>query len=385
MAVSLARTDLTREGASGRQPKYAKLKDYLIAEFTEGRIRPGDALPTEKEMAKTFQVALGTVRQALAGLEQEGFIRREQGRGTFVNESMHRKLNNGTETYVLLAVNSRGVDASMWRGFESGCKESSHHMIVCNSENDLLLQGNLILQLLQKDVAGVAIYPIASRETPYYQVSPLRERGIPVVMCHRGVDGFASPVLVVPHQEMGRQVGDALAEQGHRRVAMFSDVPTVHSLDAFTRGMRESLRAQGGELPDEFVYSGESPSMRPAEREKQIAQSLERIFGDENPPTAVWCVTSGLAESVYLLLQGMGLRIPEDISLVGFGDIHRTSALARRITTSAFDDEELGRKAFRLLEEMALGNRALDDTERIEMPVCLLEGETLGPAPCEMM
>ncbi len=381
MAISLERFVDGDGAVASRQPKYARLKDFLIDEVTQGRIQPGEALPTEREMAGTLQLALGTVRQALAELEQDGLIRREQGRGTFVNEAGHLQPRKDMGVYVLLAVNSRGVDASMWRGFELGCKKTKHHMIVCNSENNVLLQGDLILQLLQKDVTGVAIYPVASPETPYYQVAPLRDRGIPVVFCQRGVDGFSAPVIVLPHEQMGRLVGKAFAERGHRRTALFSSVPTIGSVEAFQRGMREALSAENGVLPDEFVYSGESLDIDLPGQEKQIIQSLERMLSAKKPPTAIWCVSFGLAELIYLRLQEMGLHVPRDISLVGFGDVHRTGALAQRIAIAAFDDEELGREAVRVLEEMASGDRALDDTERIVMPVQLIEGETLGQAP----
>ena len=61
------------------QPKYARVKSYLLRELTEGRLRPGEVLPPELRLAESLQVARTTVRQALAELEQDGLIRRVQG------------------------------------------------------------------------------------------------------------------------------------------------------------------------------------------------------------------------------------------------------------------------------------------------------------------
>src|SRR6185503_14917161 len=65
-------------------PLYHQLKTALLRELEGGRWRPGDKLPTEDELIARFHVSRITVRQALRDLAQMGHIRREQGRGTFV-------------------------------------------------------------------------------------------------------------------------------------------------------------------------------------------------------------------------------------------------------------------------------------------------------------
>ena len=65
-------------------PLYHQLQNVLKAEIESGRWRPGERLPSEQEIGERFQVSKITVRQALQELAQVGYIRREQGRGTFV-------------------------------------------------------------------------------------------------------------------------------------------------------------------------------------------------------------------------------------------------------------------------------------------------------------
>ena len=65
-------------------PLYHQLKASLLRDIEAGRWRPGDRIPTEDELIKRFHVSKITVRQALSDLAQSGYIRREQGRGTFV-------------------------------------------------------------------------------------------------------------------------------------------------------------------------------------------------------------------------------------------------------------------------------------------------------------
>ena len=81
------------------RPKYERLKDYLTAELTAGRLRPGDALPSEPKLAESLQVARNTVRQALNDLEQQGLVRRVKGRGTYIHDDARRHMKRGLDAF----------------------------------------------------------------------------------------------------------------------------------------------------------------------------------------------------------------------------------------------------------------------------------------------
>src|ERR1035441_8756080 len=68
-------------------PKHERLRTYLVKELHAGRLRPGDALPTELELAERASMSRNTVRQALSHLERNGMIRRMRGRGAFIHEA----------------------------------------------------------------------------------------------------------------------------------------------------------------------------------------------------------------------------------------------------------------------------------------------------------
>lgn len=70
---------------SGPLPKYHQLIEILRQQIVSGELKPNDQLPTEEVLCQAYGVSRGTVRQAIHNLVQEGLIRREQGRGTFVN------------------------------------------------------------------------------------------------------------------------------------------------------------------------------------------------------------------------------------------------------------------------------------------------------------
>ena len=375
------RTDLNE--AIRIQPKHVRLQSFLRTELTSGRLRAGEPLPTEVHLAKTLRIARSTVRQAMAELERDGLIYRIRGKGTFVRREPDAASDPGVADFALVVPETRAdLYASLLHGFEAAAAKVNNHVSVCSTDNDLNKQGNLILQLLRKKVAGVAIVPATAPPTPAYQVLELQERGIPVVFCHRRVQGVRAPLLAIPFDQVGQLAGQAFLKQGHRRAAFIAVLRSEATL-RYEAGLREAMRNGGGDLPEEFVYMGPTTSPDVAEQEETVFQVLRHMCDNPDPPTAIFTGGDPMAELVYLLLGRMELRVPEDISVVGFGGTHRDGALLARLTSVVVDEADLGRQAVDLLHQMSAGNRPLDDDEVRVMRLSISAGRTLGPTPKE--
>jgi GntR family transcriptional regulator, arabinose operon transcriptional repressor len=364
---------------SGQTPKHERLRMRIIEDLQAGRLRPGTLLPTENELAAATRMSRNTVRQALSDLERSGVIRRVRGRGTYIDDSALHRLNAGLDLFALVIPDTRGgYYPSLQRGFHTASAELHNQVIVCDTDNDPFRQADDLLQLIDKKVAGVAIVPTTSPPTPAHQLRPLHERGIPIVFCHRRVEGLQAPLVSFSAVEVGRMAGRALIEAGHRRVAFFSAQRAGLSLQ-YEQGLREVLQNSNAHLPENFIRS-DTTTKPTAAHQAFVEKNLRQLLGLAKPPTAIFCAFDSEAELVYLLLQRFGVRVPEDMSVVGFGGTWREGALARLLTSVAVDEEELGRKAVKLLEEMRWRRKPLDDMTEILMPLSLSDGQTLGPA-----
>lgn len=368
------------DAALAAMPKHERLRAYLMRELSEGRLKPGDVLPTELELATSAEVSRNTVRHALAELERGGLIRRVRGLGTFVHESAMQRLKAGLDIFALVIPDTRGgYYPSLQRGFHEASTSGHNQVIVCDTDNDPFRQADALLQLIDKKVAGVAIVPTTSPTTPAHQIRPLHERGIPIVFCHRGVEGINAPLISFSALEVGRMAGRAMLAKGHRRGAFFAIQRAGLSIQ-YERGLGEALQEGGGDLPADFVCYDDSPKVT-TDHERFLKTNLRRLFEDKARPTAIFCAFDSEAELVYLLLTQMGIRVPEDMSLIGFGGTWREGALTRRLTSVTVDEEELGRKAVQLLEEMRRREKPLNNSTEIILPLSLAVGETLGAAP----
>ena len=274
---------------------------------------------------------------------------------------------------------------ALQNGFERAAAEEHAQVIVSSTDNDPVRQGNVILQLLSKEVAGVALVPTLV-PAPAFQIEMLQKQGIPVVFCHRRVEGVRAPLVLIPYSEVGRMAGRKLLKCGHRRVAMYYPVP-LHALISspsgrdYAVGLREVLRPAGGDLPEEFILSSDTDTVDYGIHEKELWPKIKELFSRPDRPTAIMTSYDTLGEIVYMALERLGLRVPEDVSVISFGGKERKGAIVRRLTSVVIDGAGIGRQAARLLNEMCSDQRSIHDNEEIQIPLELSDGRSLGPAP----
>ena len=368
------------EGSSGApQLKYEQLCSRLIDDVQKGRLKPGDLLPSEPEFAEQLNVARGTVRQALAHMERNGLVRRIRGKGTYIHEDAPSRLRPGLDAFALILPDSqRGYYPSLVAGFEEAASQVRNQVLLISTQNDCARQGDGVLQLIDKKVAGVAIVPVVSQVTPAYQIRQLQKHNIPVVLCHRGVEGVLAPILSFPAREVGRLAGERLVHHGHERVAFVSALRSGLG-DAYEAGLRGALEAAGSSLPDSrVIYLGIDGYSDYEAYERLMDQAISRLIDSPDRPTAIFTGFDTTAELIYLQLTRRGLSVPGDMSLISFGGATRLSPMQQRLTAVTVDEAALGRLAVGLLDEMRHGRRAIQSDERIEIALSVSEGKTVS-------
>lgn len=367
-------------------PKYERLCVQLVQDVVSGRLKPGDLLPPEPLFAEQLQLARSTVRQALSQMERNGLVRRVRGKGTFIHEDAPARLKGGLDVFALIVPDAQsGYYPSLMTGFEESSDESRNQVITISTRNDPYRQADAILQLIDKRVSGVAIVPVTSPSTPAYHVRQLQKNGIPVVLCHRAVDGIRAPILAFRGRDIGRLGGDALVRRGHRRVAFISAMRTALS-EQHEMGLRAALQAAGESIDPRHVVYLENDGYADLESyERQMDESLGRLV--EMPigerPTAIVTVFDQTAELIFLQLMRRGVMVPVDMSLLSFGGATRLGPMQHRLTAVTVDENAIGRQAADLLTQMRTGRRAIESDERIEIELGFHTGQTLGQPPVD--
>lgn len=382
--LQLSLPDLNANIVPSNRTKHERLRDHLVTEMQEGRLKPGALLPSEQNLAESLGVARNTVRQAMASLEQDGFVQRVHGKGTFVHEHVKEKFRtNSTGLFaVIVPETQRGFYPNLLKSFSTAAEGIHHQVIVCNTDNQVDRQGNAILQLIDREVAGVVIVPTTTPATPLFQVAQLQKRNIPVVFCSRRVEGSRAPLLGIPFEQVGVLAAESILSQGHREIALFFTHPSEATL-GYEAGFRKAIQRHAGTGPVGLkVYMADRSSPDVTFYEDWVNTSLEMaVFQTKTPATAIFTGFDSFTEAVYLKLVRTGYRVPEDISLVGFGASQRTTALQNQLTSVTIDEVLMGQQALNYLDRMRRKEIPLESPDVILAKIALHQGQTLGPPP----
>lgn len=360
--------------------KWQAVKKYILNEAASGMYMSGEALPTENTLCEHLGVSRNTVRQAFKELEKDGYVYRVQGGGTF-----WAKLNSGknaikTQMFGLIIPGiTRSLYPSLMKGFGHEQSIRSYQTLVCESDNDVNKQGNIILQLLNRGIDGLAIVPPTLVSTPSFHIEQMIEAGIPVVACHRIIDGVSIPSLTWDREEVGRMSGKMLMELGHSQIAYFG-VSRYSVTEAHVCGLREVLEDAGYDLPESRVIYDPPSDTEDLENQK-IARFID-LLGQTQRPTAVMCNDDTEAERIYWIATKMGMKVPEDLSIIGFGDMHRDTIFRKMLTSVVIDEYQLGKKAAAMLHEIRTGRRGIHDPGDGLLGLNIHNGTTISSPSC---
>ncbi len=302
------------------------------------------------EVAKHAGVSVGTVsnvlnRPQLVAPETRARVLRSIESLDFVRNESARALRAGRSRTIGLVVldvaNPYFTDVAV--GVEQVADEHDMVVTLCNSAEDTAREDRHLQHLEEQRVRGVLITPVVE-ETP--RLEPMIARGIPAVLVDRG-SGQASRCSVAVDDKLGgRLAAGHLLEQGHRRLAFVGGPMTIRQVSDRHEGMTMAMEAVNGS-PRLRVLEQSSLSI-PCGRKagEEIAEMSER-----QRPTAVFCANDLLAIGLLQEMIRRGLRVPEDVAIVGYDDIEYAGAAAIPLSSVRQPREQLGRAAAELLIE----------------------------------
>ena len=255
--------------------------------------------------------------------------------------------------------------ARLAAGIEQVLREANYQMMVLGDNSEAAEEVAGARTFLAMRAPGVIMTPVGSDATEL-----LRSRGIAVVEVDRRLADVPCDAVVIDNERGGREATMHLVGLGHRRIALLG-VETDWTSDAGRlNGYRTALRNAGIEFDKRLV-------VRIPLHSPDTEMRIEALL-DDGAPTAIFAANNTLAEQVWHVLRRRGLRIPGDVSLVGFDDVPWMGMVDPAITVVEQPTLELGRRAARLLLRR-LDGPTLEPALEILQPRLVVRGST-GPA-----
>lgn len=334
------------------QPKYLKLKEYLMDEMLMGRIKPGEQIPSENSLAETFAISRHTVRKAVSMLINEGYLTSEHGRGTYCIDRSHNR-SASRNIGVITTYISEYIFPKVIQGIDSVLSRNGYSIILKNTNNDTENEYSCLKDMLGKNVEGLIIEPtksaLFSRNLELFKA--LESSGIPFVFIHSYHQNLADKPYVILDDAAGMYSAvKYLAELGHRRIAGIFKADDIQGLNRH-KGYAKALADSGLPYdPDNVIlFHTEDKAEKPVTAIREMITSGRRT-------DAIACYNDEIAFKVFQLVEGMGLKVPEDISITGFDDSYLSENGAVRLTSVSHPKERLGAAAAELLLDI-LGRR----------------------------
>ncbi len=357
-------------------PMYQQILNEISARIASGEWPAGIQIPTEAELETQLQVSRVTIRQALSAAVEEGLVVRLPGKGTFVSGteiSTTIRKSEGFIGYVVPHLSS-SFNVQILLGVESILKEKGYHLIFCNSEGDLSKENELLQSLENNRMSGYIIQPVYS-EASDRSLIRLAAKGDRIVLIDRNVPGIQVDAVMSNHFEGGQQVVRHLIDQGYREIVYLAHEPIqLPSIAERLRGYQAVMTKAklnpripfvvGSPIELGYLQDQNSPTLR----ENLAVEMIADLLRGPARPEAVVAMNDLVAMLVLEAAEQVGLRIPDDLGVVGFDNLD--SAVTNNLTTVAQRPYEIGSEAARLLLQRIRGDR--DASKQIQLPTQLM-------------
>ena len=332
---------------------------------------------TIKDIAKAANVNQSTVSKALRGLEglvssdtakRIADIAAEMGyRPNAVAASL--RTNRSNLIGIIVPDLSNPLFGPIAQGLESKLREAGWMSVMVQTPAEHDARRRVVHELAGLRVAGLVI---TSAETDDPMLEAAHEVGLPVVLVNRGLDERRFSSVVNDDRESVSLVIEHLFELGHRRVAHLAGPGTSST----GRARKEAFLDLVGRKPDMQAFVADASAFTRQEGYRATQQLLAQRKGKRW--TAIFAGNDLMAVGAIDALHQAGLRVPEDVSVVGHNDMPLVDMISPPLTTVRIAIERMSHHAAVLLEDH-LKNPKLAPMQRVLSPVLIVRSSTGRP------
>lgn len=351
-------------------PKYEAVKQALLDMIRGQDLQPGDQIISLAEIMSRYGVSKVTAVRALVELESEGIVSREQGRGTFVSDGANAPGSSSASpaVAVLLPTFTNPFYAELLAGIESTLSRAGLTAEVASTDFDVEREYETLGKIVrERRCKGVIVAPWTDDSHRFEEFLGQ----IPMVF----VDYCPPAIMTQCRLVRGDNFRGAyeaalhLIELGHKRIGQLRWKYSDHDrYEGFCAAMREN--AIDDDPPSMLLSGGTIP----------VEELLE--FISAHSLSGLMVVNDMLAIQALHILRQNGLRVPHDISVVGYDDIEAAKYLDVPLTTISQHDFDIGRRAGQWMQELLRrdGQRTQAAEEILFTPSLIVRQSTAPPA-----
>jgi DNA-binding LacI/PurR family transcriptional regulator len=360
---------------SSRTHRYLEIQERIQQDIRH--LPPHTRLLSRIDMVKKYGVTRTTIEKAVSELVGKGVVYNAIGSGTFVAERAASGAGAGVASGtawrtwgVVLPSITDDFYPEIVRGIQDVAQEQRCHVVLLNSDHLPEKQHQAIEQLLQSGLQGAIIVPAITKIVTAPTFRKLQERGVPFVFCNRTVEGVEAPKVVSNNFFGAFLAARHVLRQGFRRLA-FIGGPMYSVLEQRYQGFLGALQEEG------IVPDPAHVSISDEWDHRSVAfRSASGMLEQQVKPDAFVCFNDMAARGVYDAAAAAGLRVGQDVAVIGYGDTKLCEALPVKLTSIRYPAYQAGRRAAEMLVQ------ATQSSESASQSSIVLQPELVVRASC---
>lgn len=340
----------TNYGRVTMENKYQRVKDSLKEAILSGKYPIDEKLPTETELMEQFKVSRYTIRRAVGDLETEHFIYRIQGGGMFVQD-WHKDWTTENDSKMIGVITTHIADYIFPRiiyGLDEVISDSGYSMLLGNTRNNHDRERKHLINMLNSKVAGLIIEPTQSAlpnpNMDLYQ--EIKDDQIPVLFINAAYPQLDFPYVNTADAKTEKKLVEYLLGMGHESILgifQVDDIQGVNRMNGFVQAYQEH--------PD-ISYKSNLIMYQSGDDFERITSRVASYIDSTDRPTAIACYNDQLAIPVMSYVKSRGLRVPQDISIVGFDNYQMSQYMSPGLTTLNHVKDVMGEDAGRMMLQL---------------------------------
>lgn len=337
--------------------------DAILADFVQsGLLQPGNRLPPVRELEHRYNASRATIVHALSLLEQQGWVEKRHGSGCYVRqpEASPAVLPRNLIGFIARNTNTE-VILRVYAGIERVARTHNLHVLVASSDDSYELEREQIARLIRAGCRAVVLFPVTRTERQLRE-DYLKEEFLdfPIVLVDIAYPEQKRPQVVFDNYLLGYEMTEMLLHEGHRRIAFMDMEAGEEQLMHYStreryRGYLDALHHAG--IPvhseDRWIIRGRTPG---EDMFEEVMPFLHEWKRQESRPTAVIAIEDFCAMRTIEAARTLGIRVPEELTVVGFDNLTIARGFSPPFPTSDPDFRRAGEIAGRLAIQQIRGN-----------------------------
>jgi DNA-binding LacI/PurR family transcriptional regulator len=325
-----------------------------------------DKPATIKDIARKLNVSISTVSRALRNASdvnsdtKKAIVALSEELNYQPNRLAISLREKQTHTIGVIVPNLDYVLSMMVRGIDEVALEAGYTVMVCQSNESFGREIVNTRRLLESLVDGFII-SVSSETKSFEHFKKIQERNLPIVVFDRVTPDLIAPSVRIDNEDGGFQATEHLIEQGYKRIAILAGPKNLGISNKRMDGYLNALK--------KYKIKKEEALIIHCDFNQDYAYfATKELLAMKKRPDAIFTISDRMAIGAMLAIKEKGLRMPEDIGLVGFNNEPVTNLVTPKISSIEMSAFEVGKAAAKLFIETMHHNEDMTHTEQVIKP-----------------